>query len=309
MKRRALRPLQLEACEQRAMMAGDVSVALEGSLLKVQGDNLSNQIGIVQQANGNVVVSGLTGTRINGSPFPLTLINPQLNSLEVAMKGGDDAISIGDLRVGNDLMIDLGAGNDTATLDRVFAGATAEIKGEQGTDRATVRGSIFGNDLFIDQGIGASVTQLAGVRVGMNATVITDAANDVVNATDLILGGDLSIETKAGADSVVLTRVQANKLSLNTDEGADLITMSDSQTRDDVIIESGKGNDGVTLQNVRSQKSLTVKLDDGNDTLVATNVTAAIDAVFDGGAGIDLFDNNGVSGGVKLEIVGFERFV
>jgi hypothetical protein len=40
-----------------------------------------------------------------------------------------------------------------------------------------------------------------------------------------------------------------------------------------------------------------------------TNVYAVKDAVFLGGDGFDIFDNNGVGGGEKLEIKEFNQFI
>ena len=37
---------RVETLEGRRLMAGDVAVALEGSLLRVEGDNLDNQVTI-----------------------------------------------------------------------------------------------------------------------------------------------------------------------------------------------------------------------------------------------------------------------
>ena len=183
MKSRSMRRLSVERFEDRTMMAGDVAVALEGSLLNIQGDDLANQVNVVQQANGNVVISGLagTGTTINGLPS-LTLVNPSLSALDVRMNGGNDTLIIRRLAVGTDMNIDMGAGNDIARVFDANVGVNASIKGESGFDRALISGGQFGGDVFIEQGIGASTSEVRNTSVGTNLTIIADDAMDTVRA-------------------------------------------------------------------------------------------------------------------------------
>ncbi|MCU0713951.1 MAG: hypothetical protein MUC43_17975, partial [Pirellula sp.] len=70
--------LGFESLERRALMAGDVFVAIEGELLRVEGDNLANQVTLAQTSTGDLVVSGQNGTTINGLPsvrFARAVIN------------------------------------------------------------------------------------------------------------------------------------------------------------------------------------------------------------------------------------------
>ncbi len=47
----------LESLEGRKLMAGDVVAALEGSFLRIEGDNLDNQVSVAQTLQGDVIVS------------------------------------------------------------------------------------------------------------------------------------------------------------------------------------------------------------------------------------------------------------
>ena len=58
--------LSYELFERRCLLAGDVSVALEGSTLVVFGDDLANQIDVAQASTGEVVFTGRDSTTING---------------------------------------------------------------------------------------------------------------------------------------------------------------------------------------------------------------------------------------------------
>ena len=61
-----LHAFRYEQLERRCLLAGDVGVALEGGTLVITGDQLSNQIDVSQEANGDVVFTGRDSTTING---------------------------------------------------------------------------------------------------------------------------------------------------------------------------------------------------------------------------------------------------
>ncbi len=284
---------RVESLEHRRLMAGDVAVALEGSLLRIDGDNLGNQIVVAQAASGDVVVSGQSGTLINGLPS-VRFVRPALNAMEIRMEGGDDTVTMRSVQLTNDLMVDLGAGNDRlvnpATAPMVV-GANANIYGEAGADIVQLSGTTVREDLYIDGGIGALNAQLNGVQVDKFMSAIGDEANDTISIVNSSFGLGASIESKGGSDRVSLTDVNAFALSINTDAnsaiGADVVTLNRVATVEDIGIFTGDGNDVVRLTDVNSGKSLTVSLDAGNDQLVATRVSAATDLVFEGGAGVD----------------------
>jgi hypothetical protein len=52
-------------------------------------------------------------------------------------------------------------------------------------------------------------------------------------------------------------------------------------------VAGGVGNDLITLRDGVSAAFMNVTLDDGNDTLIATNVVARVGAQFSGGFGFD----------------------
>ena len=52
--------------ETRRLLAGNITVSLEGSTLVVTGDELANQVDVAQNVNGDVVFTGQDSTTING---------------------------------------------------------------------------------------------------------------------------------------------------------------------------------------------------------------------------------------------------
>lgn len=308
---RKFRRLNMESLEGRKMMAGDVAVALEGQLLTLRGDNLSNQVVVAQNAAGTVTISGQNGTTINGLGS-VRLLNPQLNQLDIRMEGGDDSVILRGVTVANDLFVDLGAGNDRLSspqLTPVTVGASATIEGGSGNDVVRLDGFTVREDLMVEGGIGSLNVSLNAGAVDKLLTIIGDDANDSVSLTGLRVGDALSIETKGGADVVSLTDVQAFSASVNTDAnnvGIDRVTMNRVRTVEDIGIFTGGGNDVVALTDVTSGKSLTVSLDSGNDSFTGTRVSVAEDAVFEGGAGVDTFTDRGIFGGIKKDVKEFE---
>jgi hypothetical protein len=143
--------------------------------------------------------------------------------------------------------------------------------------------------------------------VGFGLKVISDAANDSVTCANCTTGDFTMIETKGGADAVTLTDHLAFGLSVQTDLGADVVNLDTVATLDDIEVNTGTERDRVSFLEIQSGKNIIVSLDAGDDAFVGISVFAEFDAVFNGGAGFDHFQDGGVAGGVKTEIVEFEN--
>ena len=313
--RRNTTSLRAEMLEARMALAGDVAVALEGELLTLRGDQLDNQVVLTRTLAGNVVVAGQNGTLINGLPS-VTLIRPTLNAVDIRTEGGNDVVTLRNMQIANDLNVDLGSGNDRLNASLAapnLVGGNASILGDLGADTIALAGVTVREDLVVDGGLGALNATLSDVSVDKTLSVIGGDANDIVTLARLTAGSDLLIETKEGTDRVTLTDVSANGLFVDTGEngvlGIEQVTLTRVRTVEDLGIFTGKGNDTVNLTDVTSGKSLIVSTDDGNDRIVATRVAAAVDAVFEGGAGVDLLDDNGITAGVQKIIKEFESLI
>ena len=293
-------------------MANNVEARVEGSLLVIAGDNAANQILVARNAAGDVVVTGQNGTRINGvasARFPRLA----LNAAEMQLGGGNDVVTLRGLQIANDLYVNLGEGADRLTVPAaasITVGNNVAIEGAGGNDTIRTDGVIVGQDLYIDGGIGVLNATITGAVVGFNVTLIGDDANDVMSLTSVLAGGDVSLESKGGSDRVSLTTVESLSMAISTDAnaivGADRVTLIEVSTLEDLGIFTGPGNDVVQMMDVASAKNLTVSLDSENDKLTGMNVSAALDAVFEGGAGTDTFEDFGITGGTKKDVKEFE---
>lgn len=306
--------LGFESLERRALMAGDVFVAIEGELLRVEGDNLANQVTLSQSIAGDLVVSGQNGTTINGMPS-VRFVRPVINAAEIRMEGGDDAVVLRGLQLANDLFVDLGAGNDRLTSPAaapISVGASASIYGEAGNDTIQLNRTKVFQDLYIDGGIGALAATVTDASIDKSMIIVGDEANDSVSVVGSTIGLDLSIETKGGSDTVRVSQLKAFSLFINTDSngaiGRDVVNISNASIVEDLGVFTGAGDDVVRLTDTTSNK-VTVSLDQGNDRLEATNVVAATDIIFEGGAGFDTLLETDVFASIFRDYKEFERIL
>ena len=293
-------------------LANNVEARVEGSLLVIEGDNVGNRIVVARNAAGDVVVTGQNGTRINGvasARFPRLA----LNAAEMQLGGGNDVVTLRGLQIANDLYVNLGKGADRLTVPAaasITVGNHVSIEGAGGNDTIRTDGIIVGQDLYIDGGIGVLNATITGAVVGFNVSLIGDDANDVMTLTSVMAGGDVSVESKGGSDRVTLTTVEALLISISTDAnalfGADRVTLIEVSTLEDLGIFTGPGNDIVQMMDVASAKNLIVSLDSENDRLTGMNVSAALDAVFEGGADTYTFEDYGITGVTKKDVKEFE---
>ena len=296
----------VSAAFSSAAWANQVHVALEGSLITVVGDNFGNDITIVQNALGDITVTGRNGTLINGRPsarFPRVA----LNAMEIRMEGGNDLVTVRGLNVANDLYVNLGAGADRFTIpSATTVGAVATIEGAEGADTIRLTDLTVGEDLFVDGGLDVLSATITGLVANKAVTIIGDEANDTISISNSGIADVLSVETKGGNDRVTVSMAMAFGASIATDMGIDTVQITDLMTSEDIGIFTGVGNDSVRLTNVISNKSLIVSVDEGADSVVATAVSAAVDAIFEGGAGVDSLTDFGITAGIILSVKEFE---
>ncbi len=288
-------------------LAGNVQVALEGSLLKITGSNTADSISLVQTAAGMCFVTAGTGTTISGRNS-VVLRRVSLNAIDLRMEGGNDSVSTRGLRVANDFFVNLGAGNDRlVTSGPVTVGANWAIEGEAGNDVIRLVDATVGQDLYVDGGLGSLNANISGLEGGKSLTVISDEAADQVVIVDSIVAELVAVESKAGNDRISISGAAAFGMSLNTDMGADVVEIDGFMAQESVGIFTGTGNDLVTLRNLMAGTTIDVSVDLGDDRVSGESVSAGTDAVFLGGDGTDTLTDLGIQGEIKKEIKEFEN--
>ncbi len=289
--------------------ANNVEANREGSLITVRGDSAGNDIIILRDGRGGVVVRGQNGTTVNGGPS-VRFSNIDLNQLDIRMFEGADTVRLSNLEINNDLFVNLGPGTDRlfSTAQPCFIGANVAIEGESGNEIIRLYGMTIGQDLAINSQVGTSNVELRDLTVGLGLTVIGDNLQDTVSLLRCDVGDTTSIETKEGNDQVSVLDHVGFDLFVSTDKGSDGVTLDNVLTDEDIGVFTGEQNDTAVFTDVTSGKNINVAMDTGNDIFVGTNVFAEFDAVFIGGNSTDTFNDNGVAGGEETNIIEFEIF-
>ncbi len=301
--------VSLAGMSSGSLLAGDVQVALEGSLLKITGSPTADSISLVQTAAGDVFVNAGAGTTVSGRSS-VVLRRVSLNAVELMMEGGNDSVTTRGLRVANDFFANLGDGNDRlVTSGPVSVGANWTIEGAGGNDVVRLADAMVGEDLFVDGGIGVLNATIQGLLGGKSLTIISDDAADVISVIESEVADIVSIETKGGNDRITIDTASAFGLAVNADLGIDVVDISNVLTDESIGIFTGPGNDQLTLTNVVSNTTISVSTDAGSDRVSGEAVVAGTDAVLLGGDGTDTLVDLGISGGVKTEIKEFEQLL
>lgn len=259
--------LGVEQLEARALMAGDLSIALYQDTLVINGDAQANGVQIAAgPVAGTVQVQGLfaggANTTINRQLGPQVFTAPR--SILIDLGGGDDHLQIQNVRASGMLSARLGDGNDQAVLAGVSAGTlnvdtgvgrdTLAIRDSSATGALDARGAaVFGlskqysfervqvgGAISVLTGNGADVLSFNGVKAG-SVNIRSEASygnadlfGKRVTMNDVAVGGSLRIVTGGGSidagvanDVVALTGVSAASLHIDSGRGRDAVTVQD----------------------------------------------------------------------------------
>lgn len=282
--RSSVRTLGLESLEDRALKAGDVTVALVGDDLVIIGDNAANEVRI-RQSLGRLVVEGLNGTQINGRDRAFKALvgddvrvdlNGGLDKLTVDhetpllfqtdIKGDLDVDEVEDVKLFNldlhgSLDVDLESVNGRVRIfDFVIEGLTS-IHGTGGEQDAEISAGIFDHNLTLNfSGSGDDSVILGGVTADTNVNITTGSGRDDVR-TDFF--------TRIGLD-----------LNIDTDSNDDFVQVQSTIITDDLFIDVGNGDNEVVINSVIVD-DIVINLDDGDDDVLTLAVKQADQVTID----------------------------
>ena len=143
-------PTMMDNLESRVMLSGNVAVSVVSGNLIVRGDASANSIVLNNAGRNKVRVTGADGTTINGAAGPL--IMSAVHGLSLKLGDGKDTLKLDDLTFDHAVLIDMGAGDDVAQIEKngsnsgppsVFKASTA-IKMGAGSDLLQI-GTKLGN--------------------------------------------------------------------------------------------------------------------------------------------------------------------
>lgn len=200
------RRCSFESLENRRMLAGDLSVIIFKGKLAIIGDRLDNAVSLTAGMQPNqVVVSGMTAggsaTGINGTPNGTVTLPNFVGDLKIAMKDGNDSVTINNLPIKGNTKINMGKGIDVLTINGSTAGGKTKINTGSGSDMLTVSSSV----------------------VKGTAKIKTKGGNDMVVITNTTFR---TLDTKLGKgnDMVAISGTTAAKTILNGGKGVNTFT-------------------------------------------------------------------------------------
>ncbi|MBC7854524.1 MAG: hypothetical protein IAF94_13910, partial [Pirellulaceae bacterium] len=210
-------------------------------------------------SNSNVFLTNVQAEFLGGPQAATGLLADALTLAGYAnIRGGvgDDAFAL-QLRTGQNILVDTGAGSDDVVLEG--STATSILVSADTADQATD---------------GDDYVRVRGVTVAQGSLVInTFSGDDII---DLANVNALSVSVNAGIGSTV-----------NGQTDVDEVNSVGITTRDSVIINTLAGNDSQTLTDISTRFFQTIG-GSGNDTINVARLHATTDAFLIGEAGDDI---------------------
>jgi hypothetical protein len=233
-------------------------------------------------------------------------------SLVIDTGSGDDSVTVDQVRITGDLVVNLGDGNNYLTsgyYGTVFVREDLVITAGSGNDTINIDDTTVGSDAFLSLGDGNALVEFSPA----------DNANGINDAT--VIFGNLTIITGASAGGSVIqvgdnqqTVVQGN-LTVVADIGgpAALVQLGVSSNGrafigGDVAIATGSGQDGVTIDSTTVSGDVTVNLGDGatnffNSAAYYGTTTIGGDLTVVGGIGNEIVDLDSLTVGQSVSLL------
>ena len=312
-----------------AVDGGTVSVTISraGDITLI-GDDKPNQVS-VQIAGSTLIVDGLQATkfRLPGQtaqpvlevPLPATVrsLTISLSSgsdnldvrvgsdatitrdISVSLGSGEDSLTLqvvsADLKVNQNITVDLGAGNDlahvfTADAASIFAGRDITMRGGAGNDSIMAGDgdfvdldNLYSIEYFQSLENNSEIAQNQRIRAGRDFNVDLAAGNDRLTLLNVESGRDLSVAAAAGNDIVIASNLRANRNASFTD--AESAALQNITAVSNLSIRGGTGADKISLNAVDVSR-LQVDLGAGNDQFsLSESVSVKADSSVNGGTG------------------------
>ena len=296
-------------------VSGSINVRLNGGddVIRVTNLVIQNNLFIDLGSGNNQALLGQStaadNARFGGTPSGALFI--QDNQTVV---GGTlaDRVFESNLRVAGVGTLDLGDGDDNVTLDRPCgSGANVEYGGVfsvftgAGTDGVSITGLVVDDNLVLNDASNAHSVDINSMDV--DGSLFYSSANftDLVTIRNTNVRDTLSIVSRGGFDTINVSAI-AGRLELDTGLGNDDVHISQSNIG---VISAvlGGGADQLDLLSNTTNRIFGFG-GDGDDLFLVRN-TRAIDAVFNGEAGTDTYQDslllpNNIS---DLDLISIER--
>jgi len=188
--------------EPRKLLAGDVTVSVDGSALRISGDADDNQIQIIGRADGSAIVSGLDGTTINGGTAAFSA-DADLRTAQVQMGDGNDEVEIRGLVLQNALTVRTGNGDDSTDIQHINVRGI-EVSGEDGNDVMEFDNVFSRRSIVIRGGDGNDTVAIGAMAAHRNGVIYTGDGDDSLAVDNLGIKENMSLLFGAGDDQALI---------------------------------------------------------------------------------------------------------
>ncbi len=266
--------LECESLEEKALLAGDVSVAIVDGNLLVRGDAEANHILVESSVDHQqIVIRGLPG----------------VGGIDTTLNGQAGPVVIGGL--GRELDIRMGAGNDVVDVPRgAFRNVT--VAGGRGDDVVRLGGETATN------------APPAAVHIAGDLTVHLAHGADRLRVEHVNVSGQAVLGGGRGADHISITALHADRALISGGRGADAVVVLGSSINH-LALQTGAGHDQAAVVDSAFEE-LRVDLGRGNDRMAMGGTDVAGTALINGGEGRDRLTRLGGNSSDRFAIVGFE---
>lgn len=269
--RKSTTPPTYQILEPRKLLAGDVTVSVDGSALTVFGDADSNQIQIVGSPDGSAIVRGLDGTTINGGDAEFSA-GADLRRVQVQLGEGNDEADIRGLVLDSALTVRSGSGDDSIEIQYIDVQGI-EVSGNDGNDLMQFDNVFSHRSIVIQGGDGDDTVAIGAMAAHRNGTISTGNGNDSLAVDNLGIKENMSLLFGNGDDQA-------------------LIAGETYGYRGDIVL--GAGDDSLSIlpatndAAARFRRNLSITGNSGDDTIAMdASVTANRRARIDGGTDND----------------------
>lgn len=256
LRRSTVRKLAFEALPPREMLAGDVTVAVQGQMLVITGDDQANGVVLTYDvASRSFQVHGADAggspTTINGQDTSQPGNVPSFSNVKnvyVGLGGGDDSFQTGsaeatDVVIAKWLSIEMGEGDDHVVL--------GQAGNEAGGASPVATRLVVGTGLKVDLGDGNDQLDLANTRVGQRLQILADEGDDRIHFPTEF--------TPTGQSTPQLFPVQVrDNVFISLGSGEDVLDMRNVSIRRNLLIQDGAGSADITLHNVQASKRIDI---------------------------------------------------
>ena len=326
--------LAVESLEDRQLLAGDVSVTVNGGNLLIRGDAEDNVIAITAGEDpGQFVIAGFDDS--NGDPTSIEgvengelVVDGVTGNLFVGLGGGDDSLFLTDAELPRNVVVFAGTGNDFVLVGQgpqpldpeptpevaldaplpeipidtgpVHVAGNLVLQFGPGDDRLEQHAVRVGRNEVVQMGLGDDIA-----RLGLGPAIVPDEPTDTADLPpDRPLGvavqGNLSVQLGAGNNGFAARHLHVGRnLHVGGYNGEDRIALVDATIGHLAFVHTGGGADNVVLNGVEARYALI-------NTGAADDRVRITDSVF-GGLGVLLGsgDDHVAVGGTSVRWLAF----